>query len=80
MAISPRWDFMEIKETFWQNIVIEEQAISVLQNKKNQQCMNEHGCSFGSGAKVKTESVTQDLIFVSGWHSTKKRILCTKLC
>lgn len=34
MAISPRWDFMEIKETFWQNIVIEEQAISVLQNKK----------------------------------------------
>jgi len=33
MAISPRGDLMEIKETFWQKAVIEEQAISVLQKK-----------------------------------------------
>ena len=31
MAISPRGNLMEIKETFWQKAVIEEQAISWLQ-------------------------------------------------
>jgi len=41
MAISPRGDLMEIKETFWQKAVIEEQAISVLQKKKYRQYMND---------------------------------------
>jgi len=36
MAISPRGDFLEIKETFWQNIMIEEQAISLLHVKPGQ--------------------------------------------
>lgn len=54
MAISPRGDFMEVKETFWQKIVIEEQAISVLRKAPGNMWMTSR--SFGRGAQYKTET------------------------
>lgn len=54
MAISPRGDFMEVKETFWQKIVIEEQAISVLRKAPGNMWMTRR--SFGRGAQYKTET------------------------
>lgn len=49
MAISPRGEFMEVKETFWQKIVIEEQAISVLRKAPGKVWMTRR--SFGRGAQ-----------------------------